>query len=169
LTAEYEEDWIQLPPDGVGKKVRAIKRPDNRYEEVTIPLSLDGEVNLSSLYDTLNELKTTLDTLYELFFKAYTRKSFSFTFTVAGDKVIWTPATGKKIRLRYFQYSIDTDVEVGLRFGTVETKWAVLQPPCRLIASNLVGASIEGEVDQPLYFRSEGAVAVRGFVIGEEL
>jgi len=50
---EYVEDYIQLPPDGTGKKVRAIKRPDNRYEEVTIPLSLNGEVDLKTLLDKL--------------------------------------------------------------------------------------------------------------------
>jgi len=54
---EYVEDYIQLPPDGVGKKVRAIKRPDNRYEEVTIPLSLNGEVDLKTLTSRLEEIR----------------------------------------------------------------------------------------------------------------
>jgi len=53
LTTEYVEDYIQLPPDGVGKKTRAIKRPDDRYESVIIPLSLNGEVELKTLLDKL--------------------------------------------------------------------------------------------------------------------
>jgi len=60
------EDWIQLPPDGTGKKVRAIKRPDNRYEEVMIPYSKDGEIDLRQLYNQLtsilSELKQKLET-----------------------------------------------------------------------------------------------------------
>jgi len=59
LTA-YEEDFIQLPPDGVGKKVRAIKRPDNRYEEVLIPLSKDGKIDLATLANSLNKLTNAL-------------------------------------------------------------------------------------------------------------
>jgi len=50
---EYVEDFIQLPPDGVGKKTRAIKRPDDRYESVIIPLSLNGKVDLKTLLDKL--------------------------------------------------------------------------------------------------------------------
>jgi len=57
---EYVEDYIQLPPDGVGKKVRAIKRPDNRYEEVTVPLSKDGEVDLATLANLIDKLTKAL-------------------------------------------------------------------------------------------------------------
>jgi len=57
---EYVEDYIQLPPDGVGKKVRAIKRPDNRYEEVTVPLSKDGKIDIATLSDLLNKLSKAL-------------------------------------------------------------------------------------------------------------
>jgi len=54
------EDYIQLPPDGTGKKVRAIRRPDDRYEEVMIPLSLDGTVDLKELYTLLDKLTKAL-------------------------------------------------------------------------------------------------------------
>jgi len=66
------EDYIQLPPDGTGKKVRAIRRPDNRYEEVMVLFSKDGTVDLKALYDltsklstegTLSNVKTLLDKL----------------------------------------------------------------------------------------------------------
>jgi len=66
------EDYIQLPPDGTGKKVRAIRRPDNRYEEVMIPYSKDGTIDLKALYNlisklsseaTLSNIKTLLDKL----------------------------------------------------------------------------------------------------------
>jgi len=56
----YVEDYIQVPPDGTGKKVRAIKRPDNRYEEVTVPLSKDGDVDLTTLANLLNKLTQAL-------------------------------------------------------------------------------------------------------------
>jgi len=60
MSEEYVEDYIQLPPDGVGKKVRAIKRPDNRYEEVTIPLSKDGKIDIATLSDLLDKLSKAL-------------------------------------------------------------------------------------------------------------
>jgi len=57
------EDYIQLPPDGTGKKVRAIRRPDNRYEEVMIPYSKDGTVDLKELYLRLEKLTNALATI----------------------------------------------------------------------------------------------------------
>jgi len=53
----YEEDFIQLPPDGVGKKTRAIKRPDNRYEGVIVPTSFDGKVDLTTLSNLLSKVQ----------------------------------------------------------------------------------------------------------------
>jgi len=100
--------------------------------------------------------------------KTATRKAFDITFTGAADTAIWTPASGKKIRLKFIQFSTDADVEVGLRFGTTETKWAVLQEK-GVLALNLIGCNIEGDVDQELNVRAEGAVTVKGFVLGEEI
>jgi len=57
---EYVEDFIQLPPDGVGKKTRAIKRPDNRYESVMVPLSFNGEVDLATLASLIDKLTKAL-------------------------------------------------------------------------------------------------------------
>jgi len=97
-----------------------------------------------------------------------TRKPFELTFPAAGDQVVWTPATGKRLRLKLLQYSTDADVEVGLRFGTTETKWAVLQVK-GVMALNLVGCNLEGATDEELNVRAEGAVTVKGFVVGEEI
>jgi len=60
MPEEYEETFIQVPPDGTGKKVRAIKRPDDRYEEVTVPLSKDGDVDLTTISTLLNKLTKAL-------------------------------------------------------------------------------------------------------------
>jgi len=57
------EDYIQLPPDGTGKKVRAIRRPDNRYEEVMVPYSKDGTVDLKDVYSLLEKLTKALATI----------------------------------------------------------------------------------------------------------
>jgi len=54
------EDYIQLPPDGTGKKVRAIRRPDDRYEEVHVPFSKDGTVDLKELHSLLQKLTKAL-------------------------------------------------------------------------------------------------------------
>jgi len=100
--------------------------------------------------------------------KVATRKPFSITFTAAGDSSVWAPATGKKVRVKGFQFSTSADIEVGLRFGTTETKWATLQSK-GVLAMNFIGCNIEGAVDEVLNCRAEGAVTVKGFILGEEI
>lgn len=51
------EDFVQLPIEGAGKKLRAIKRVGDLYEEVNIPVSLDNTVDLKSIYDKLVAIK----------------------------------------------------------------------------------------------------------------
>jgi len=57
------EEFVQVPPDSTGKKLRAIKRADERYEEVTITLSLDGTKDLKDLFDKLDALTQALESI----------------------------------------------------------------------------------------------------------
>jgi len=53
------ESFIQLPSDGTGKKLRSILRAD-KHEEVLVPLSLDGTIDLKALNDLVDKLTKAL-------------------------------------------------------------------------------------------------------------
>jgi len=88
MPQEYVEDWIQLPPDGIGKKVRAIKRPDNRYEEVLIPLSKDGKVDLTTLADSLNKLTNALASITKDSLRVAGDQNIPFKQTADGKLIV---------------------------------------------------------------------------------
>jgi hypothetical protein len=99
---------------------------------------------------------------------AVTRKPFSLSFSAAGDQAIWTPASGKRVILHFISFESDADVQVGWRFGTTETVQV-----CRITkgvyVANLVGANPPGGIGQELNIRAEGAVNVKGYVLGQEV
>jgi hypothetical protein len=96
------------------------------------------------------------------------RKPFSLTFTAAGDQAIWTPASDKKVRLYFISFESSDDVQVGWRFGTTEPV-----QPCRttkgIYVANLTGCNQEGNKNEALNIRAEGAVTVKGYVLGQEV
>jgi len=94
--------------------------------------------------------------------------SFDVSAAASGNYAIWTPASGKAIRLKLIQYESDADVEVGLRFGDTGDLFA-RRITRGVMAINLIGCNIQGETDQTLYLYTGGAVNVKGFVLGEEI
>jgi hypothetical protein len=123
-----------------------------------------ADVFLQNIANKLDTLNTTISKITS----AVARKPFSLSFTAAGDQAIWTPASGKKVRLHFISFESDADVQVGWRFGTTETVQV-----CRITkgpyVANLIGANQEGDVDQALNIRAEGAVNVKGYVLGQEV
>jgi len=190
------EDYIQLPPDGTGKKVRAIKRPDDRYEEVMIPFSKDGTIELKQLYNKLVELLAKLDkpenpqTVQLLFAGAEIdprdrnwtiTEQLDITYVVdvskylsptslsaGGTATIWTPATGKKIRLKRLQISVDSATRIDLRWGTTPFESYFL-PANGSVVVNCVGANEEGAVDQSLTILSSEIATVTASAKGDEV
>ena len=123
-----------------------------------------ADVFLSNIRQELTELNAKIAKITG----SAVRKSFSLSFTAAGDQAVWTPSSGRKIRLHFISLETNADVAVGWRFGTTEpVQW------CRITkgpyAANLIGAYQEGAVDQPLYIRAEGAVDIQGYVLGFEI
>jgi len=176
------EDYIQLPPDGTGKKVRAIKRPDNRYEEVMIPFSKDGEIDLRKLHDKLDnpEDPQTVQLLSagvqidpriisDVEKVAEVTKYLSPTSLGAGGTAtIWTPATGKKVRFKRVQVSVDTKTRIDLRWGTTAFESYFL-PADGSVVFNAIGVNEEGAVDEPLTILSSEAATVTASAKGDEI
>ena len=94
--------------------------------------------------------------------------SFDVSASGSGNNAIWTPASGKAIRLKLVQYESDADVEVGLRFGDSGSLFA-RRITKGVMALNLVGCNVQGAVDEVLNLYTAGAVNVKGFVLGEEI
>jgi hypothetical protein len=117
--------------------------------------------NIANKLDTLNTYIAKITS-------TITRKPFSLAFTAAGDQAIWTPASGKKVRLHFLSFESDADVQVGWRFGTTETT-QVCRITKGIYAINFIGANQEGATDQALNIRAEGAVNVKGYVLGQEV
>jgi len=100
--------------------------------------------------------------------KVSTIKSFDVSASGSGNNAIWTPASGKAIRLKLVQYESDADVEVGLRFGDSGELFA-RRITKGVMALNLVGCNVQGSADEALNLYVGGAVNVKGFVLGEEI
>jgi len=94
--------------------------------------------------------------------------SFDVSASSSGNNAIWTPASGKAIRLKFVQYESDADVEVGLRFGDTGSLFA-RRVTAGVMALNLIGCNIQGGTDEVLNLYVGGAVNVKGFVLGEEV
>jgi hypothetical protein len=81
--------------------------------------------------------------------------------SASGDTVVWTPAAGARIRLRWVGLSTpDTNASSVLakwRFGTGDYFWHWLLGKPGAFAH---GALREGDVDEPLKINLDAAVAV---------
>jgi hypothetical protein len=123
-----------------------------------------ADVFLQNIANKLDTLNTNIAKITS----TVVRKPFSLSFTAAGDTAIWTPASGKKVRLHFLSFESDADVQVGWRFDTTEAVQI-----CRITkgpyVANFIGAYQEGAVDKALNIRAEGAVNVKGYVLGQEV
>jgi len=188
------EEYIQLPPDGTGKKVRAIKRPDNRYEEVMIPYSKDGTIDLKELHNLLENIKAVLtaikDTngikkiqdaidildragrllgIVDITYVVGVSKYLSPTsLSAGGTATIWTPATGKKIRLKRLQVSVDASTRIDFRWGVTAFESYFL-PANGSVVVNCVGSNEEGAVDEALTILSSAEATVTASAKGDEV
>lgn len=97
-----------------------------------------------------------------------TRKPFDLTFAGAGDQAAWDPAAGKAVRVKLISFESSADVQVGWRFGTTETVHVCRTTKGPYVA-NLVGCNVQGAADENLNIRAEGAVTVKGYVLGKEV
>jgi len=110
-----------------------------------------------AIWDKLQEILQRLS-------KLGTQKKIDLTAT----GVIHSPASGKKIRLLAFVWSSNADVVTALRFGTTGDLLFAIQAK-GVVGMNLLGANIEGAVDQALYGYLSGTGTMKGSVIIEEI
>lgn len=90
------------------------------------------------------------------------------TWTGAADYTVHTPASGKKIRLKFISLELSADVDLGYKFGSSGTLY-YLRTTKGPYVSNLIGCNTEGAVDEALILNASGACTVKGYVILEEI
>ena len=110
-----------------------------------------------AIHDKLEEILAELD------FSAIQKK-----IDLAATGVIYTPSSGKKIRLKGFMWSSNADVVTALRFGVDGDLLFPIQAR-GVIGMNLVGCNIEGAVDEVLYGYLGGTGTMKGTVLIEEV
>jgi len=86
----------------------------------------------------------------------------------SGTATIWTPATGKKIRFKRVQVSVDSATRIDLRWGTTAFESYYL-PANGSIIFNAIGVNEEGAVDESLTLFSSKAATVTASAKGDEV
>jgi hypothetical protein len=95
----------------------------------------------------------------------------SVTATSSGDSIIWSPASGKKFRLRtlFVWNNGSADITVYFKREAVsETLWNSILVAKTGFTLNLIGANIEGAADADLLINLSGAGTVDVTATGEE-
>jgi len=90
------------------------------------------------------------------------------SLAAGGSATVWTPTAGTKIRLKFISLMTDAATRLTLRFGTTDFQ-ALEFPDKGSLLMNLIGANIEGAVDEALIVISSAAATVSVTAIGDEI
>lgn len=85
-----------------------------------------------------------------------------------GTTTIWTPAAGKKIRLKRIQVSVDAATRVDLRWAAAAFESYYL-PANGSVVVNFIATNYEGGVDEALTLLSSAAATVTASAHGDEI
>jgi len=85
-----------------------------------------------------------------------------------GTATIWSPSSGKAVRIKRIQISTDSATRIELRWGTTPFESYFL-PANSSVVINFVGTNQQGETDTPLNLYSSSAATVTASVDGDEI
>lgn len=85
-----------------------------------------------------------------------------------GTATVWTPASGKAIRIKRIQGSVDAKTRIDLRWGTTAFESYFLPADGSFIA-NLVGCNEQPAIDVSLTVLSSAAATVTASAKGDEI
>jgi len=100
--------------------------------------------------------------------KVATAQQISNTWTGAGNYTVRTPASGKKIRLKFISLELSANVDLGYRFGAAGTIF-YLRTTAGPYVSNLIACNNEGAADAALILYASGACTVKGYCLLDEV
>jgi len=90
------------------------------------------------------------------------------SLAAGGSATVWTPATGKAIRLKFLSISVDTATQITVTIGTTDIM-ALRFPDAGTILMNLVGSNVQGAADEALSVTTSEAATVSATAIGDEV
>jgi len=90
------------------------------------------------------------------------------SLAAGGSATVWTPTAGTKIRLKFISLMTDAATRLTLSFGTTDFQ-ALEFPDKGSLLMNLIGANIEGGVDEALIVISSASATVSVTAIGDEI
>jgi len=158
--ATTKELLVQISHQGVVKdptQIRSLTSSDTVTAVQATAANLKATVVQDSAVRTISSIDTTA-TPYQI----------SNTFAGAENYTVRTPASGKKIRLKFISLELSADVDLGYRFAAAGTIF-YLRTTKGPYVSNLVGCNNEGAADEALILNASGACTVKGYVLLQEI
>jgi len=137
----------------------AYKAIHDKLEEILSKLDNPSDPAVQDILDRADRLLGIIDVT-----KTVTQKKID----LAATGVIYTPGSGKKIRLKGFEWSSNADIITALRFGTGGDLLFPIQAK-GVIAMNLVACNVDGAVEEALYGYLSGTGTMKGTVLMEEV
>jgi hypothetical protein len=90
--------------------------------------------------------------------------------SAGGEKEVWAPASGRRIRLTRISISTDTATRIDLKWKNEPKAFeSYFLPDNGTVVANFVGCNEEGPVDSPLVIISSNAATVTAKLSGYEL
>lgn len=155
-----KELLVQIQHQGVEKdptQIRALTSSDIITVVQDTAASLLATVTQAAKDRTISSLDATA-TPYQI----------SNTFAGSGNYTVRTPASEKKIRLKFISLELSADVDLGYRFGAAGTIF-YLRTTAGPYVSNLIGCNSEGAADEALILYASGACTVKGYCLVVEV
>jgi len=151
-------------------KLESVKGVGTALEETLASLEYKAatESTLSSLSSKIIKADTDSVKIADIPKVAIHRYLPPTYLPAGGTATIWTPSSGKAIRVKRIQVSVDAATRIDLRWGTT-TFESYFLPANGSIIVNLIGTNNQGEVNVPLTIFSSSAATVTASVDGDEV
>jgi len=158
--ADTFDSYVQLRHNAAEidpRVIRALTATDIVTVVQSTPANLTATVTQAAKDRTISSIDATA-TPYQI----------SNTFAGAGNYTVRTPASGKKIRLKFISLELSAAVDLGYRFAAGGTIY-YLRTTAGPYVSNLMGCNNEGAADEALILNASGACTVKGYVLIQEV
>jgi hypothetical protein len=153
LIVQLRHNAVEIDP----RSIRALTNSDVVSVEQSDQTKLKATVTQAAKDRTISSVDATA-----------TAVQISNTFAGAGNYTVKTPASGKKIRLKFISLELSAAVDLGYRFAAAGTIY-YLRTTAGPYVSNLMGCNNEGAADEALILNASGACTVKGYALYSEV
>ena len=158
--ATSKELIVQIQHQGTEKdptQIRPLTTSDKITPEQTDETKLKATVTQAAKDRTISSVDATA-----------TPVQINIDALNGNSSALVTPASGKKIRVKFISLEHSAAVDIGYRFGAAGTIY-YLRIAAGVYVSNLIGCNNEGAADAALYLNSSGATNVKGYILYSEV